>query len=277
MGLNSCSNCGIIRILLLINLIMQVKSFIMLLKTSLHIHTSEDKKDGHMIGYDAYRLIDEAEKSGFDVLGFTPHQKFVFKPEFAEYAKKKGILLIPGVERSFGRVLNKHVIILNCDKSIEKVKNFKQLIKYKKEHPEIFVLAPHPTYNRLLSVGARNLEKYIGLFDAIEYSWLYSKRMNSNKRAEKIALAHNKPMVSTADVHVLKKLDTDYALIEADGFTAESVFRAIKEQRFENITAPKKFADIAAYLIATNIKYVVKYIEKKMLGLDERELAEEII
>ena len=34
------------------------------------------------------------KRKGFDVLGFTPHQKFVFKEEFARYANEKGILLI---------------------------------------------------------------------------------------------------------------------------------------------------------------------------------------
>ena len=131
----------------------------MILKTSLHIHTSEDKKDGHMISYNIYELIDEAHKKGFQVLGFTPHQKFVFKQEHADYAQQKGILLIPGVERRLGRIAGNHVIILNCDKSAEKVRNLKQLARYKIDHPEVFVLCPHPTYNRMVSIGVRNLRR----------------------------------------------------------------------------------------------------------------------
>lgn len=239
----------------------------MLLKVSLHIHTSEDKKDGHMIDYNVYQLIDEAKKEGFDVLGFTPHQKFVFKEEFASYAKAKGILLIPGVERSLGHVFNNHVIVLNCDKTIEKVKNFKQLIKYKQEHPEIFVLAPHPTFNRVVSIGRRNLKKHINLFDAIEYSCLYSKRLNPNNKAEIIASQYKKPMISTADVHVLKKLDIDYAIIDADRFEINSVFDSIKQGRFENITAPKKFLYIVKDISTFLIKYTARYIEVNILGL----------
>ena len=248
----------------------------MQLKASLHIHTSEDKRDGHIINYNVYDLIDEAERNGFKVLGFTPHKKFVFKEEFAEYAKKKGILLIPGVERGLGRVFNKHVIILNCDKSIEKVKTLKQLLKYKKEHPEIFVLAPHPTYSRLISIGARELKKYIDLFDAIEYSCSYSQKYNfNNKKAGNIAAHFQKPIISTADVHVLKKLNTDFAIIEAVDCTPESIFQAIKYGKFKNVTAPKNLFDLIKSYINFLVKYVAKYIAVKILRLKPKELGME--
>lgn len=245
----------------------------MQLKTSLHIHTSEDKKDGHIINYNVYNLIDEAEKSGFNVLGFTPHNKFVFKEEFAEYAKKKGILLIPGVERGLGRFLNQHVIILNCDKTIEKVKTFKQLLKYKNEHPGVFILVPHPTYTRLISIGARKLKKYIHLFDAIEYSCAYSKKLNfHNKKAKAIAARFQKPIISTADAHVLKKLNTDFAIIEAMDLTAESIFQAIKYGKFKNVTAPQSLFDLAKYYVIFLIKYIIKYITIKIFGLKSKKL-----
>ena len=246
----------------------------MILKTSLHIHTSEDKRDGHMICYDVYRLIDEAKNRGFRVLGFTPHQKFVFKEEFADYARKKGILLIPGIERNIGhRFLGGHIVILNCDRSAEKVKNFKQLRAYKKEHPEVFVISPHPTHSRMFSIGSRNLRKYIELFDAVEHSWLYSIKKNSNRKAVAIAEENRKPVLATADVHVLSKLDTDYALIEAEDFTADAVFSAIRQGRFENVTYPKSFLALVFYFISLYSRYIVKYIEKKLLGLMPRELA----
>ncbi len=245
----------------------------MQLKASLHIHTSEDKKDGHMINYSIYDLIDEAEKNGFKVLGFTPHNKFVFKQKFAEYAKNKGILLIPGVELSLGHVFSKHVVILNCNKNIEKIKSLKQLLEYKKNHPEIFILAPHPTYNRFISVGARNLKKYIDLFDAIEYSCSYSQKMNrNNKKAGSIAASFQKPIISTGDVHVLKKLNTDFCIIEATDCTAESVLQAIKYGKFKNITAPKTFFGLIASYINFSSKYISKYITVKILHTSDKKL-----
>jgi len=247
-------------------------------KASLHIHTSEDKKDGHLINYNVYNLIDEAEKNGFKVLGFTPHKKFVFREEFAEYAKKKGILLIPGVERGLGRFLNRHVVILNCDKTIEKVKTLKELHKYKREHPEIFILAPHPTYNRLISIGAGKLKKYIDLFDAIEHSAAYSKKMNgNNKKAELIAARFQKPIIATADVHFLKKLNTDFAIIEAVDLTAGSVLQAIKYGKFKNVTVPQTCFGLIKYYLNFLTKYSIKFITIKILGLRAKRLELEAV
>lgn len=244
----------------------------MILKASLHIHTSEDRRDGHMIEYNVYQLIDEANKKGFNVLGFTPHQKFVFKEEFATYAASKGILLIPGVERNLGRFLFKHVVILNCDKSIEKVRNFKQLKKYKEEHPDIFILAPHPTFSRFVSLGARKLKKHIDLFDAIEYSWMYSPGMNANHRAEIIAEQFNKPMIATSDVHFLKMLNSDYALIEADVLSTAAVMQAIKDDQFENITAPKQFRTLVFYTATTICKYIYGFVRIHIFGFEIKNL-----
>jgi len=250
----------------------------MQLKASLHIHTSEDKKDGHIINYNVYNLIDEAQKCGFKVLGFTPHKEFVFKEEFAEYAKKKGILLIPGVERGLGRFFNRHVVILNCDKTIEKVKTLKELLAYKEKHPGIFVLAPHPTYNRLISIGARKLKKYINLFDAIEHSCACSKKTNfHNKEAEAIAARFQKPIIATADVHILKKLNTDFAIIEAVDLTTESVLQAIKYGKFKNVTAPQSLFDLTKYYINFLTKYTIKYITIKILGLQAKKLEMETV
>lgn len=245
----------------------------MQLKVSLHIHTSEDKKDGHIINYNVYNLIDEAEKCGFKVLGFTPHNKFVFKQEFADYAKKKGLLLIPGIERGLGRFANRHVVILNCDKTAEKIKTFKELLAYKAEHPEIFILAPHPTYNRLISIGAGKLKKYINLFDAIEHSCACSKKLNyHNKKAAAIAARFQKPIIATADVHVLKKLNTDFAVVEAVDLTAESVLMAIRYGKFKNVTVPQSLFNLLKYYVKFITKYFTKYIIIKILGPRSREL-----
>jgi len=245
----------------------------MQLKASLHIHTSEDKKDGHIINYNIYNLIDEAEKCGFKILGFTPHNKFVFKEEFASYAKKKGILLIPGVERGLGRFLNQHVVILNCDKSIEKVKTIKQLLTYKEEHPEIFILAPHPAYTRVISIGARKLKKYINLFDAVEHSSACSRKIDfHNKKAAAIAACFQKPVIATADVHVLKKLNTDYAIIEAVDLSAESVLQAIKYGKFKNVIEPQSFLALYKYYINFLTKYIFRYITVRILGFKTKEL-----
>ena len=66
-----------------------------MLKADLHIHTKEDPHDN--IGYSAKQLIDHAAKLNFDVISITNHDTSSYTEELAEYAKLKGILLIPGI------------------------------------------------------------------------------------------------------------------------------------------------------------------------------------
>ncbi len=94
----------------------------MILKTNLHFHAANDEK---VIQYDIFQGIDYAKKQGFDVLAYTSHDKFLFKPEFSAYAEKKGLLLIPGIEIKIKR---KHIVILNCDKKAEEIKDNQQRI-----------------------------------------------------------------------------------------------------------------------------------------------------
>ena len=238
----------------------------MKLKTNLHLHTKEDPLDGEdwkkIVTYSIYELIDYAHKLDFKVLAFTSHLKFVYKKEYGEYAKSKGLLLIPGIEIELKEIFfEKHVLVLNCDKSVEKIKTFKELVEYKKNHPEIFIIAPHPDFGFIYSIGLKNLRKYIDLFDAIEYSWFYSKIFNLNKGGESVAREFKKPFIATSDTHVLGNLKYDYAVIEADDLSIQSVFKAIRESRFTNVTEEKDTIDLIKYQLKTNLRMIRGYLE----------------
>ena len=151
--------------------------------------------------------------------------------------------------------------MLNCDKSVEKIKTFKELVEYKKNHPEIFIIAPHPDFGFIYSIGLKNLRKYIDLFDAIEYSWFYSKIFNLNKGGESVAREFKKPFIATSDTHVLGNLKYDYAVIEADDLSIQSVFKAIRESRFTNVTEEKDTIDLIKYQLKTNLRMVRGYLE----------------
>lgn len=199
----------------------------MLLKINLHFHARQDER---MLDYDIYEGIDYAKEKGFDVLAYTPHRKFLFKEEYAEYALKKGILLMPGIEMEIGE---KHIVVLNCDKNIENVKTFKDLTNYKNKNPQILILAPHPFVLSLKSLFL-NLLKNIDLFDAVEMTVFSNKIFNFNKKAEKIAEKSGLPFIATSDTHFLKDMERGYALIDAAEKTPEAIFSAIKKEEFEN-------------------------------------------
>ncbi len=211
----------------------------LLLKTNLHFHSGEDSRD--FIPYSIYQGIDFAKKEGFDAIALTCHRKFIFKEKFGRYAKQKGIVLIPGIELSLSRW--KHVVVLNCRQDIENVSTIEALRDYKKMHPNIFILAPHPFFpGHLCLRGA--LEKNIDLFDAIEFSWFWNANNDFNRKAKIVAEKYDKPYISTSDTHFLKYLNKAYAIIESQDNRIESILQSVKDKKFKNFSEPLKRKDI---------------------------------
>lgn len=213
----------------------------MKIKINLHFHTSDDPQD--YILYSTKEGIDKAVSLGFGALAITCHQKFAWTEEYAEYAKSKGLLFIPGIEIYIGETradAHRHVLILNADMSAEKVRTFAELSDYKKAHPESFVMAPHPYFYGGMALK-EFLEKYIHLFDAIEQSWFYSEWFNRNPQGKAIAEKYKLPFVSTSDTHFFDFLDTNYCTVDEENATIDAIFAALKAGRFENATSRRRF------------------------------------
>ena len=215
----------------------------MFLKTNLHFHTNDDPKD--YIAYSTKEGIDRASTLGFNVLALTCHNKVAWTPEYAAYADERGITLLSGIECDIGEVAEekRHLVLLNCDSDAEHVRTFHDLAQYKKEHPDVFVLAPHPYYphiGRTISL-MEYADRYAHLFDAIEHSWFYTKHLNKNKLAIEAAKRHSLPLVATSDTHFMDFLDTDYCVIEAKSRTLGDTFKALRAGSFKNVTRPKRF------------------------------------
>lgn len=218
------------------------------LKCQFHIHVKGDPMEN--IGYSAKELIDEAQRLGFDVLAITCHKEMVFKEKWKKYAEEKGILLIPGAEIVIKR---KHVLCINTDEDINKVKTFEDLKRYKEAHPESLIIAPHPFFPGSVTLK-KDLEKNIDLFDAIELCWAYTKYIDFNRKAAGIAEKHKKPLIATADCHLLKQLQTGgHCIIDAKP-KISSIINTIKKSSYENrkiknIHSPTTISKIIAYFI----------------------------
>jgi len=248
----------------------------MYLKSSLHIHTKEDFSDGHAITYSVYELIDRAKELGFEVLALTGHRKFIYKEEHGEYARAKGIILIPGIELALKFFFRQnHVLVLNCGQSVENVKSFTELGRFKKENPEAFVIAPHPNFSFIESMGRKRLKKFIGVFDAIEHSWFYTAKINRNKKVEKIAKDFDLPFIATSDIHYLKYFDTDYLMVDAKEKSVASILEAVRQGDYINCTRPKRITSLARYWAYFYFKYLIKLplkfyrLQKAKVALEE--------
>ncbi len=216
----------------------------MYIKTNLHFHAKEDPED--RIDYTFLEGLARAKELGFDALALTCHNKLFDTPSFRAAAEKQHVLFIPGIELTIEKA---HTVILNPDPSIESVSTFRDLAAYRHVHPDIFILAPHPYFPGGFSLQEK-LEEYIGLFDAIEHSWFYSRFYNRNAEAARIAKRYHKPFIATSDTHDIRFLARDYAVIDAEKKTIPSLFDALHKGKFENYTSPKSFLrDMAGYLI----------------------------
>ncbi|MFA6593910.1 MAG: PHP domain-containing protein [Candidatus Buchananbacteria bacterium] len=223
----------------------------MKIKASLHLHAKEDIRDCKLIDYTIKDLIDRAAVLNFKVLAITCHEKMVCNSEMVAYAKSRGILLIPGVEIRLNR---KDLLILNCDVTAEQITDFALLDKWRQKHPESFIIVPHPNHGMMVSLGLNKLRRHRDLFDAVEHSWFYSKQFDPNRKVSRICVALNKPFVATSDLHQLKYLDLDYAVLELADLTPSAVFAAIREGKFQNVSQPKSILELAIFYIWMSTK-----------------------
>jgi len=202
------------------------------LKTELHTHTNDDPEDGkRFVVHSAEQLIDEAQEQGFQVLSITNHNQLLFTSALEEYARERGILLIPGVEATLE---GKHVLLynfLNYDSSWNSPE-----IATKNKGPDQLVIAPHPFFPLQVSLG-KLVSRWHDLFDAIEYNQFYLFWLNFNQRAQELAQQLNLPLVGNSDVHCIFQLGRTYSLVYAEQNTG-SVLNAIKQGHVRLVTKP---------------------------------------
>lgn len=207
------------------------------LKVDLHTHTAEDPLEN--INYDAFQLIDRASQKGFDVLSITNHNLVTYSQELAEYGKKKGILLIPGIEATFS---DKEVLILNPDFKINPLKSsLEDLPRINNDNN--LIIAPHPFFPNKKSLKS-DLFPYLSCFDAIEFSHFYNRYINFNREAVHTANQYHKPLVGMSDCHNIWQFGTTYTLVEAEKEML-SVFQAIKKGKIEIGTTPVSLRTMA--------------------------------
>ena len=212
----------------------------MLIKTNLHLHTSDDPHD--KVEYTTHEAINAAAEKGFGAIAITCHNTCAWSSAYSDYAKNKGITLIRGIEANIGvnkEEKGRHVVLLGVDKNAEEIRTFAELEDYKKHHPEMLILAPHPFFDTRISLNEYT-EPYIHLFDAIEHAWFYSKRINRNLPAIDLAKKHNKPLLATSDTHFLNYLDDHYTVVDAADTSETAILQAIKQHKITIHTRPHK-------------------------------------
>jgi predicted metal-dependent phosphoesterase TrpH len=207
-----------------------------MLKVELHTHTADDPVD--QIPHTAIELIDRAVALGYQALAITLHERQLDIRVLKPYAAERGLVLIPGVERS---IHGRHVLLLNFKSGAEDVSTFEDLAKLKSRQSGLAV-APHPFFPATNCLWGE-LDRHADLFDAVEWNAMYTASMNFNSRAARWAAANKKPLVGNGDVHRLQQLGSTWSLVDAEP-DADSICDAIAAGRVELRTQPLSIAAV---------------------------------
>ena len=200
------------------------------LKVDLHLHTAEDPVDN--IKHDARTLIDRAAALRFDALAITLHDRQFSSRALDDYARERGIVLIPGIERTIN---GSHVLLLNFPAEVAEVTSMEEVAALKARTNGL-VIAPHPYFPALSSLG-RMLERHADVFDAVEWSYFWRASINFNRPAERWARRHGKPVVGNSDCHDIRQLGRTYSYVFAEP-NADAICNAIKDGRVALHTEP---------------------------------------
>ena len=211
-----------------------------MLKVDLHLHSGEDPADH--IAYDARTLVDRAADMGFDALAITLHDRQFADARVLDYARDRGIVLIPGIERT---IEGSHVLLINFHEGAEEVRTFADLAALKSRGSGL-VIAPHPFFPHRSSLKSR-LAAHADLFDAVEWSYFWTGALNFNARAASWATEHGKPLVGNSDLHDLRQLGRTYSLVFAEP-GADAICHAVKQGLVSVQTAPVPVTELAEVL-----------------------------
>ena len=201
-----------------------------MLKVELHAHTEEDPADA--IPHSTARLIDHAAGLGYGALAVTLHDRYFDPAPWQSYASHQHVLLLSGIERT---IQGQHVLLINFPPAVAHVTRFEELAHLKAATSGL-VVAPHPFYPTFSALG-RTLDVHADIIDAVEINAMYTRWLNFNRRAERWARAHRKPLVGNTDLHVLDQMGTTYSLVDAPP-DADAICDAIRAGRVEVRSAP---------------------------------------
>ena len=223
-----------------------------MLKVELHSHTADDPVD--RIPYSTGQLIDRAAELGYDALAVTLHDKQLDIRPHLSHAAKRGLTLIPGIERT---IEGKHVLLLNFKRGAEDVRSFDDLRRLREREPGL-VIAPHPFFPHPSCLRGL-LERHADLFDGAEYNAMFTAGINFNDAAVRWARERGKVVVGNGDVHRLRQLGTTWSMVEADR-DADSICEAVRAGRVRVEANPLALSSAAALMADLFLTPVVRRI-----------------
>jgi predicted metal-dependent phosphoesterase TrpH len=215
------------------------------LKAEMHAHCSLDPVDYRLCRHTPVELVEHASRLGYDVLAITCHNLDVWTAELSEYARRLGVVLIPGMEvEAEGK---RHVLLYNFRTGASNLDTVAKIRERKRA--DTLVVAPHPYFPGGTCIGPY-LEPNIDVFDAVEVSGFHAPGLDFNRRARKVAGRHRKPLVGNGDVHYLWQLGRTCSWIYAEPELG-SVLSAVKQGLTRVESSALSWREVAGFWATT--------------------------
>jgi predicted metal-dependent phosphoesterase TrpH len=228
-----------------------------MLKADFHLHTADDPQDD--IPHDGPALVERAAALGFDALAITLHDRQFEDARLSDYARERGVLLIPGIERT---IRGYHVLLLNfAAQATHAVRTLDDLASLKRSGCGL-VIAPHPFFPDLSCVGSA-LDGYADVFDAVEWSYFWTRTVNFNARAGRWAHRYDRAVVGNSDLHDLRQLGRTYSLVDAPA-DAAAICDAVRAGRVRLCTSPTPALELSDVLLRMLLRPRKKTAESDM-------------
>src|SRR5262245_23923212 len=94
------------------------------------------------VPHSAEQLIERAAGHGYGAIAITLHDRPFDPAPLAAFARERGVVLIPGLERTVER---RHVLLLNFPREAIEVETLEDIARLKAATNGL-VIAPHPFY-----------------------------------------------------------------------------------------------------------------------------------
>jgi predicted metal-dependent phosphoesterase TrpH len=203
------------------------------LKLQLHLHTIESK--GTRIPRESVitpkNAIDIIKKNNIDIVAITDHNSTTAYSKIKQYAKKKGILVINGIEAN---TLDGHLIGLGIDSGIEKRlnKNMSALEVsdiIRSSGGEVYIPHPFDIRKEGLGIKIREIDGIVEVFNSMNIFGF------EDKFADIVASRLSLPKAVGADAHTPGMIDSGITVIDSE-LDEVSILKSLRKgkTRFED-------------------------------------------
>lgn len=178
-----------------------------MIRFDFHLHTSEDPYK--RVPYSAFEAIRFSAQRGLQAISITNYETITDSPALQREAHRWGVVLYPGIEKI---IQGRDVLVVQAHPDIGNVRSFRDIERYRMDHPESLIIAPHPFHHHPSCLGEQ-IYRYRNLFDAIELTPFYTRRYDPNRRALRAARGLDLPTLAASSACRRDQIGRSYSIV----------------------------------------------------------------